>query len=71
MNAKTHPLQFTDEEKQQLEVIIAHGDSPEAVKRAMALRLMSQGQPPATVGAMMLVTEDTIYNGDDNGEKKD
>src|SRR5215211_6794537 len=58
---KLKPLQLTDEEQQQLEEIIAHGDSPEAVKRAMALRLLSQGQHPATIGAMMLVTENTIY----------
>lgn len=58
---KLNPLQLTEEQRQQLEEIIAHGDSPEAVKRAMALRLLWQGQHPATVGAMMLVTENTIY----------
>lgn len=59
--SKLNPLQLTEEERQQLEEIIAHGDSPEAVKRAMALRLLSQGQHPAAVGAMMLVTENTVY----------
>jgi len=58
---KLKPLQLTDEEQQQLEEIIAHGDSPEAVKRAMALRLLSQGQHPSTIGDLMLVTENTIY----------
>jgi len=58
---KLNPLQLTEEERQQREEVIAHGDSPEAVKRAMALRLLSQGQHPATVGAIMLVTENTIY----------
>ena len=58
---KLKPLQLTEEERQQLEEIIVHGDSPEAVKRAMALRQLSQGQHPASVGAMMLVTENTIY----------
>src|SRR5512145_477579 len=58
---KLNPRQLTDEEQQPLEAIIAHGDKPEAVKRAMALRLLAQGQHPATVGAMMLVTENTIY----------
>src|SRR5215216_5799297 len=58
---KLNPLQLTEEERQQLEEIITHGESPEAVKRAMALRLLSQGQHPATIAAMMLVTENTIY----------
>jgi len=58
---KLNPLQLTDEEHQQLEAIITHGEKPEAVKRAMALRLLSQGQHPAAVGAMLLVTENTIY----------
>jgi hypothetical protein len=58
---KLNPLQLTAEERQQLEEIITHGESPEAVKRAMALRLLSQGHHPATIAAMMLVTENTIY----------
>ncbi len=58
---KLNPLQLTGEDQQQLEAIIAHGDSPEVVKRAMALRMLSQGEHPATIGAMMLVTENTIY----------
>lgn len=59
--SKLNPLQLTVEEQQQLEAIIAHGDSPEAVKRAMALRMLSQGQHPATIGGLMVVTENTIY----------
>jgi len=55
------PLQLTDEARQQLEEVIAHGDNPEAVKRAMALRWLSQGQHPSAIGTMMMVTENTIY----------
>jgi transposase len=56
-----NPLQLTSEELQELENVIAYGENPEAVKRAMALRLLSQGQHPAAIGAMMMVAENTVY----------
>ena len=58
---KLNPLEPPTEERQQLEEIIGHGETTEAVKRAMALRLLSQGQHPATIAAMMVVTENTVY----------